>query len=136
MGALSIGDLVEGDDTTSVSVTVVGDGEEGDPLVITASVTPGATVITTPSNGGSTSIDSGTRAQLLNHGSTIASHTLTLPSDSTALEKEIKIVAASTITALTVSPGAGTTVAGMPTTIAANGYFRVQLIGTVWRRVG
>lgn len=136
LGDLNITGLFTIESTDNIELTLNGDGTTEDPLVLTAAVAPGATVIATPVNGGTTAIDAGTRVQLLDHVATIAGHTITLPAASQALEKEIKIVAFNAITALTVSGAVGVTVAGMPTTLPANGYFRVQLFGTVWRRVG
>ncbi len=133
---LSIADTLEVDDTASINLTLNGAGTALDPYILSAVVSPGATVISTPTNGGTTAIDAGTRTQLLDHVATIAGHTITLPLTTTALEGEIKIIAVSAITALTVGGAVGTTVAGMPTTLAAGGYFRAQRIGTVWRRVG
>lgn len=136
LGEIDIDGFVEVDDTPTVALTLVGDGTSSDPLVLTANVTPGATVFTTPTTSGTTVIDAGTRTHVLDHGATIASHTLTLPSSSTALEREVKILNLSPVTALTVNGASGVTVAGAPSALSAGQFFRMQLIGTVWRRVG
>lgn len=136
LGTLSINGTLAVNDGTNIDLTLLGTGTALDPYIVSASLLVGATVTVTPATGGTTVIDSGTRFEFLNHGSTIATHTLTLPTSSTALESAVRILATNAITTLTVSGAAGVTVAGMPTTIAANGYFLVQLIGTVWHRVG
>jgi hypothetical protein len=136
LDGLDISDTVAVDDGTNIALTLGGSGTALDPYVISASLSVGATVTVTPTTGGTTTIDSGTRLEYMDHGSTIATQTIVLPTTSTAMEKEIKILAASEITTLTVSGDVGVTVVGMPTTLAANGYFRVQLIGTVWHRIG
>jgi urease alpha subunit len=136
LGAVDIGAMLVVNDSTSIDFTMTGDGTALDPLVLTGVVNPGATATATPTNASNTAIASTTRLQVLDHVATIASGTVTLPASSTALEKEVKIIALSEITALTVAGAVGTTVAGMPTTLAANAYFRAQLIGTVWRRIG
>lgn len=136
LGSLTIATLLTISDSTSINLTLLGSGTALDPYVLSGVVTPGATVTVTPVTGGTTTIDSGTRTEVLSPAGTIATHTLTLPLTSNALEQEIKILATATITALTVNGAVGTTVAGAPTTLAANAYFRMQLIGTVWRRIG
>lgn len=136
LGTLNIGSNFVVDDTPTVDLTLAGTGTALDPLVLSAAVKVGATVTSTPTTGGTTAIDSATRTQVLNHVATIATQTITLPATSSVLESEIKIIAASAITALTVSATAGTTLgAGFPTALTAGQAFRAQLIGTVWRRV-
>lgn len=101
--------------------------------------TLGDTVITVPTTGGTTAIAGGTSFQVLNGAGTLATHTVTLPNFPTMAGKEITIHSVLAITALTVSDEAGApayTVVGAPTTLAANGFFRMRLAGTVWRRVG
>lgn len=136
LGALSVGGLLVVDDTTSVDLTLGGSGTALNPYVLSAAVKVGATVASDPTNGGSTAIDALTRTQVLSHAAPIASHTITLPATSSALEREIKVVSLEGITALTVNGAVGVTVAGAPTALTAGQYFRMQLIGTVWRRVG
>lgn len=78
---------------------------------------------------------SGTSVVLFTPAGTIATQTLTLPDTTRVFDDEILIITTQTITTLTVN-GVTNTVANMPTTLAANAYFRVRLFGTVWRRVG
>ncbi len=133
---LEIGDLVEVDDTTTVNLTKLGSGTDSDPIVLSATVVTGSDVTSTPSNGGSTNIDDDTNLQYFDHSGTIASHTINLPDTTNSFLKEVTFVFRSIITTLTVAAPGTTDVAGMPTTVAANGYFKVRLIGTTWRRVG
>lgn len=136
LGSLAIGSNFVVDDTTTVDLTLAGSGTTLDPLVLSAAVKVGATVTSTPTTGGTTTIDSATRTEVLNHVATIATQTITLPATTSAFEGEIKITSASAITTLTVNAAAGPTVAsGMPTSLTAGQAFRVQLIGGVWRRV-
>lgn len=136
LGTLNIGNNFVVDDTTTVDLTLSGSGTALDPLVLSAAVKVGATVTVTPTTGGTTTIDSGTRTEVLNHGSTISTQTITLPATTSAFESEIKITSASAVTTLTVNAAAGPTVAaGFPTTLTAGQSFRAQLIGGVWRRV-
>jgi hypothetical protein len=67
-----------------------------------------------------------------------AAGTITLPTSSNcADQQEILINCTQAVTTLTVG-GNGATVAGAPTTLAANAYFRLKydLPGTTWYRVG
>jgi hypothetical protein len=99
-------------------------------------VVTGADVTSVPVTAGSTSIDGDTNLQYLDHAATIATHTINLPDSTTSFLKEVTIVSRSIITALTVAAPGTADVAGMPTTIAANGFLKVRLVGTTWRRVG
>lgn len=67
---------------------------------------------------------------------TIAAHTITL-FDSPIDKQELLVASTQTITALTVS-GNGKTVLGAPTTLAANGFFRLRYDGVngTYNRVG
>ena len=136
MGALDIAANFAVDDSSSIDFTLTGVGTAVDPLRLTAVIKVGAAVVVTAANAGTTVVDSGTRQTLFDHIATIAGHTVTLPASSTALEREVIFVTENAITALTVNPAVGVTVAGMPTTLPANGFFRAKLVGTVWRRVG
>lgn len=131
-----IGGLLTVDDTVSMNFSLLGSGTTGDPYVLSAVPTFGGTTTATPASGGSTPIASTTRTLLLDHVATIATHTLTLPAASDSFEKIVRIVSASAVTTLTVSGAVGVTVAGAPTTLAANGFFTMMLIGSVWRRIG
>lgn len=67
-----------------------------------------------------------------------AAGTITLPQMANAADKQqILINCTQAVTTLTVA-GNGATVAGAPTTLAANAYFRLKydLAGTTWYRVG
>lgn len=136
LGDITIDTLLTVDDTTSVNLTLLGSGETGDPYVLSAAVTPGVDVTSIPTTGGTTNIDDNESLHLFNHPSTIATHTISLSNSPSSLLKEVTIIATSIITTLTVAGEVGTTVAGAPTTLAANGYFKMRLVGTVWRRVG
>jgi hypothetical protein len=102
-----------------------------------SAITTGVTTTVVATNGGTTTVAIGTRMLYITPAGTIASHTIDLPDSTLAFDNEIIILTTQTITTLSVTAsGPGTTVAGMPTTLSANGYFRVKLIGTVWYRVG
>lgn len=67
-----------------------------------------------------------------------AAMTITLPTSTNCIDKQdILINCTQAVTTLTVA-GNGATVAGAPTTLAANAYFRLKydLAGTTWYRVG
>jgi hypothetical protein len=67
-----------------------------------------------------------------------AAMTITLPTSTNLVDKQdILVNCTQAITTLTVA-GNGATVAGAPTTLAANAYFRLKydLPGTTWYRVG
>lgn len=64
--------------------------------------------------------------------------TIILPAgDDRANGQEVLVTCTQAVAALTVS-GSGTTVLGAPTSLAANGYFRMRfdLISTTWYRIG
>lgn len=96
----------------------------------------GTTSVVVATTGGTTTPTAGVSVVEFTPAGTIATQTLTLPLTTHVFDDEILILTTQTITALTVGADAGATVAGMPTTLAANSYFRVRLFGTVWRRVG
>ena len=67
-----------------------------------------------------------------------AAGTITLPAAATCQDKQELLVACTqAVTALTVT-GNGATVNGAPTTLAANGFFRLRFDGVLntWNRVG
>lgn len=69
---------------------------------------------------------------------TLAAGTIKLPLNSNALDgQEVLVNCTQTITALTIN-GNGATVTGAPSTLAANGYFRLRFDGVTgtWYRVG
>jgi hypothetical protein len=117
---------------TGDGIEVTGFGSATSPYVIT----PGATVNVVPTNGQNIAVAVGTRTESLAPAGTIATLTLTLPATTTAFDSEVVVFTTATITALTVAADGGATVAGAPTTLAANGFFRMKKIGTVWHRVG
>lgn len=135
LGALNTNGTITVADTATIDFTILGTGTVGDPKVISGSVKVGANVTAAPTTGQTVTVDLGTNLQVLNAAGTLAALTLTLPATTNSFLSEITVVTTTAITALTVS-GVGTTVAGAPTTLAANGYFKMRLIGTVWRRVG
>ena len=87
-------------------------------------------------------INNNTGYYILDPGSVIAAKTITMPAvpiDS----QEVTIAGGNTsggvtVTALTVSPNAGQTINGAPTTLAANGHYkwRYYLADTTWYLVG
>ena len=91
----------------------------------------------TPVNAGSTALDNYTGGVNLEHSSTIASYTLTMP---TLPEdgQEFVISSRSIVTALTHNAAAGQTMRGALTTIAANGFakYRYRASDAVWVRAG
>lgn len=75
---------------------------------------------------------------ILTPAGTIATATLTLPLVSNAVDRqELLVNTTQTITALTISANGGSTV-GAPTTLAANGFFRLRFDAVLktWYRVG
>lgn len=67
----------------------------------------------------------------------LAALTIKLIAESGAIEsQEISVFSTQTITTLTID-GNGSTTAGAPTTLAANGFFTLRFdpIGDIWRRV-
>jgi hypothetical protein len=69
---------------------------------------------------------------------TLAAGTLTLPAVANCVDRqEILVNSTQTVTALTIA-GNGATVTGAPTTIAANGFFRLRFddVTNTWYRVG
>lgn len=133
---VAITGLLLADDTATINHTLTGSGTDLNPYVLSSVVVTGADVTSVPTTGGSTSIDAGTNLQYFDHAATIASHTINLPDSTTSFLKEVTLVFRSIVTALTIAAPGTADVAGMPTTVAANGYIKVRLIGTTWRRVG
>lgn len=136
LGAISAAGLLTVDDTTSVDLTLLGTGTGLDPYVLSADVKVGAEVTSVPTNGNTTVIGTNENIHIFNPEGTIATHTITLPSTTTSFLKEITFTTSAAITALAVNGAGGTTVAGAPTGLAVNQFFRMRLVGGVWRRVG
>lgn len=133
---IEITSLITVDDTSSVDLTLLGSGTALDPYVLSAEINVGSTVVTTPTNGGTTEIDSEESAHVLEHVATIATHTIELPSSTAALKGEVTIFANSEITALTVTADGGGTIYGAPDTLGAGNSFTMRKIGSSWRCVG
>lgn len=136
IGDISVADTITVDDGTSITMSLLGSGTLADPYVISASLDPGATDVSTPTTGGTTTIDSTTLNHVLDFSTTIATHTITLPASSTALAHTVTIFSDGTITALTVNGAGSTTVVGAPTTLDTGCSFTMRLVGTTWRSVG
>lgn len=133
IGDLDISDLV----TEGRNITISGSGIETEPFAI--AVNPGAKVESTPATAGSTTIAANESLHYFDHSATIATHTIVMPGIPTALGEEITFFTKSAITTLTINDDAGAptnTFQGAPTTMAANSFFRLRLIGTVWVRTG
>lgn len=89
-----------------------------------------------PTNLGGATVAVGNTWLVLNPAGTIANYTVTLPQNMT--DGQVVLVnTTQTLTALTVN-GAGGTVIGAPTTLAANGFFemRYNALQSVWYRTG
>lgn len=74
----------------------------------------------------------------LRPGGAYAAGTVTLPELSTCIDgQEVLVTSTQAITTLTVA-GNGSTVLGAPTTLAANGFFKLRFDGVfdAWHRVG
>jgi hypothetical protein len=126
------GRLADGSNTT-----VSGEGTSVDPYRV--DVDPGTDYTVAPASGETVVIPATAAFVYLDHAATIAALTLEFPNTPTALFKEIVVRSRSIVTALTLSDQAGVpanTFDGGPTTLAATSYFRMRLVGTVWRRVG
>ena len=70
---------------------------------------------------------------------TLANGTVTLPAVANAIDRqEILVNCTQIVTALTVAGNGATAVTGAPTTLAANGYFRLryEAVTKTWYRVG
>lgn len=75
---------------------------------------------------------------LLTPNAGYAAGTITLPAAATCVDgQELLVTTTQLVTALTVA-GNGSTVNGAPTTLAANGFFRLRFDGVLhtWNRVG
>lgn len=82
--------------------------------------------------------NSASKFLLLTPTGTLAAGTITLPAQANCADRqEILVTSTQAVTALTVA-GNGSTVNGAPTTIAANGFFRLRFdaVFKAWYRVG
>lgn len=136
LGTLDTNGTLAVADTASINMTLLGTGSIGDPYVVSGAVLVGANVTVAPTTGQTIVVDLGTNLQVINPAGTLAALTITLPATTGSFLSEVTILTTATLTSLTVNGAAGVTVAGAPTTLAANGYFKMRLVGTVWRRVG
>jgi hypothetical protein len=89
-----------------------------------------------PTTGQTVVVATGDSWLVLTPAGTLAALTVTLPADRTDGET-VLVNTSQTLTALTVG-GAGTTVNGAPTTLAANGFFEMRYTATLnaWYRTG
>lgn len=89
-----------------------------------------------PTTGATVVVETGDTWLLVTPAGTLAALTITLPTDRTDGEI-VRVISTQILTALTVG-GAGTSVAGAPTTLAANGFFEMAYSATLnsWFRVG
>lgn len=102
----------------------------------------GAMQYAAPLTGATVAVAAGTTNLVLDPAGTIATLTLTLPA-ATALQdgQILRISSSQTVTALTVTPGSGTTVSNTPTaiTISATGPYGYEFVyraaNTKWYRV-
>jgi hypothetical protein len=136
VGDIEINDKLSVIAGTGVDLTRTGQGTTLSPIVLTIGVHIGIDTVVTPTTGQTQTLTPDTRTLVMTPAGTLAAQTITLPGSSTTSGKEIVVVSSQIITALTVNSAGGVTVAGAPTTLAANGFFRMRLVGTVWRRVG
>lgn len=89
-----------------------------------------------PLTGTTVVVATGDTWLLITPAGTLAALTVTLPTDRTEGEI-VRVTSSQILTSLTVG-GAGTTVNGAPTTLAANGFFEMAYSATLnaWYRVG
>jgi len=89
-----------------------------------------------PLTGTTVTVATGNTWLILTPAGTLAALTVALPTNRVA-QQRVLINTTQIITALTIS-GAGTTVVGAPTTLAANGFVKMRYDGVLnlWARVG
>lgn len=89
-----------------------------------------------PLTGTTVTVATGNTWLILTPAGTLAALTIALPTNRTD-KQEVLVNSTQILTALTVS-GAGTTVVGAPTTLAANGFFKMRYDAVLnsWFRVG
>jgi hypothetical protein len=76
---------------------------------------------------------------ILTPAGTLATLTVTLPAKATCVDgQEVLVSCTQIITALTVAPNGAAAASGAPTSMAANGFFRMRYDGVIgtWYRVG
>lgn len=100
------------------------------------SVPDGAIQTATPASAASITVSNSTSFLILKHTATIATLTITLPA-SPVNGQVVHVATRSTVTTLTLNGGAGQTVYGAPTTIAATTpvAFIYETAATSWYRV-
>lgn len=142
MDDVSAGDLVpvfstNNGDTRRVSMSVVKtfcqDGITANDDKITQYVSPSATGFSVQVNNASSSV-----FLLITPTGSFAAGTLVLPVQANCIDRqEILIFSSDSVATLTIN-GNGSTVLGAPTTIAANGFFRLRFdnVNKIWYRVG
>ena len=88
-----------------------------------------------PTTGQTVTVTTGDTWLLITPAGTLATLTVTLPTDRTD-GQIVRVISSQILTALTVG-GAGTTVNGAPTTMSANGFFEMAYSATLnaWYRV-
>ena len=90
-----------------------------------------------PITGFSLAVTTGTQVVILKPAGTIATGTLTLPANPLDGDR-VRFSTTNTITAFTLAPSAGQSVANAITTIAANGFaeYIYRVTDTTWYRIG
>lgn len=93
----------------------------------------GGNVLVAPATSGSSTY------LILTPAGTLASLTITLPAKASCVDgQEVLVSCTQILTALTVSPNGAAAANGAPTTLAANGFFRMRYDGVIgtWYRIG
>lgn len=99
--------------------------------VSTLQLGAGATQFSVPLTGFSITVAAGTSAIVLDPAGTLATGTIVLPAATALVDGQtLRIVSSQTVTALTLTPGSGTTVAQSPTalTVSATVSYGYELI--------
>lgn len=101
-----------------------------------------STSISTPGTGFNITVPTPVSEQewmLLQPAGTLATGTITLPINTTTPEgTEVLVTTTQTITALTIALNGASSANGAPTTLAANGFFRMRFVTSTnsWYRIG
>ena len=127
-----LGSAANGDDMR-VSLSMILDYMQANIVQPSYALTPQYAV---PLTGATVTVSAANTWLILSPAGTLAALTIALPAIRTA-GQEVLIMSSQILTSLTVS-GAGTTVVGAPTTLAANGFARMKYDGVLnaWYRVG